>query len=217
MMDADELIRLQQQLGLSDTKMAAALGVTRQTWRNWRSGRTVPTLAQNALRWLMELRRVSPSNDNIPPRLRFILCCECKRLRRAAYTAERGEEENRNRAAYYIANRDAELARKARYNVERRELRGVNRARRRASKLAAMPAWRTELDDLIETEANDLAKLREKATGVHWQVDHMIPLKAKTACGLHVGLNLQVIPATLNRWKKARMLLTEPGEWIRHA
>ena len=70
-MTADDLRALQEKLGLSDNKMAQALGVTRQTYRNWRTGRTIPVLAQNAIRWLLELRRVAPANDNIPQRFRF--------------------------------------------------------------------------------------------------------------------------------------------------
>jgi DNA-binding transcriptional regulator YiaG len=66
----DHFASIQRQLGLSDGKMAAALGITRQTWRNWRLGMTCPEFAQNALRWLMELRRLSPANDNLPDRLR---------------------------------------------------------------------------------------------------------------------------------------------------
>ena len=66
-----ELIAIQNKLGLSDNKMAAALGITRQTWRNWRTGKAMPDLAANAIRWLMELRRLSPANDNIPERMRF--------------------------------------------------------------------------------------------------------------------------------------------------
>ncbi len=67
----DDLVEIQNKLGLSDGKMAKALGVTRQTWRNWRSGKAMPALAQNAVRWLMELRRLAPANDNIPERMRF--------------------------------------------------------------------------------------------------------------------------------------------------
>lgn len=72
-MTKDELCELQTRLDLSDNRMAQALGITRQTWRNWRTGRPCPLFAQNALRWLLELRRVSPANDNLPARLRFML------------------------------------------------------------------------------------------------------------------------------------------------
>ena len=70
-MTPEEIASVQQKLGLSDNKMAKALGVTRQTWRNWRTGKACPPLAQNAIRWLMELRKISPANDNLPDRVRF--------------------------------------------------------------------------------------------------------------------------------------------------
>lgn len=72
-MTSDEIASIQTKLGLSDGRMAMALGVTRQTWRNWRRGEPCPVFVQNSLRWLMELRRVSPSNDNLPERFRVVL------------------------------------------------------------------------------------------------------------------------------------------------
>ena len=75
-MGRDEIIAIQNQLGLSDTKIAAALGITRQTWANWRRGRPCPPLAQNALRWMLTLRRLDPANDNLPQAVRFLaLAC----------------------------------------------------------------------------------------------------------------------------------------------
>jgi hypothetical protein len=87
-------------------------------------------------------------------------------------------------------------------------------AKRRARKLAAVPKWTDELDELILLEASNLAMLRTKSTGISWHVDHMIPLAAKNACGLHVGINCQVIPAYLNIRKSNKMIMTEPNEWI---
>jgi DNA-binding transcriptional regulator YiaG len=69
-MTTEEIQAIQERLGLSDGKMALALGITRQTWRNWRRGQPCPQFARNALRWLMELRRLDPANDNIPDRIR---------------------------------------------------------------------------------------------------------------------------------------------------
>lgn len=71
-MTKEEILEVQQKLGLSDGKMAQAIGVTRQTWRNWRRGEKCPAFAQNALRWMMELRKVSPANDNLPSRIRVL-------------------------------------------------------------------------------------------------------------------------------------------------
>jgi DNA-binding transcriptional regulator YiaG len=72
----EEIISIQNQLGLSDTKLAAALGITRQTWSNWRRGKPCPPLARNAIRWMLTIRRIDPANDNLPQAVRFlaVLC-----------------------------------------------------------------------------------------------------------------------------------------------
>lgn len=48
--------------------------------------------------------------------------------------------------------------------------------------------------------------LIRRAMGWDVQVDHIIPLKGKTASGLHVPANLQIIPARMNRQKGASLL-----------
>lgn len=85
----------------------------------------------------------------------------------------------------------------------------------RARKLKATPSWFGELDELVMTEAYDLSRLREIATGFDWHVDHMIPLKSKTACGLHVWNNVQVIPQEVNESKNNRMIFTSPLDWLK--
>jgi hypothetical protein len=87
---------------------------------------------------------------------------------------------------------------------------------RRSRKLCATPPWFGELDELALIEGAQLCDLRFAATGCEWQVDHLIPLAARKACGLHWGGNLQVIPRTLNAGKCNKMELTEPLEWLRH-
>lgn len=92
----------------------------------------------------------------------------------------------------------------------------LNRAKRRARQRMAMPPWFSEWDRFVCAEAAHLAARRTSLTGIKWAVDHMIPLSGTSACGLHVGANMQVIPATLNNRKQNRMILTLPGEWIGH-
>lgn len=72
---------------------------------------------------------------------------------------------------------------------------------RHAQKLRATPAWGNEF---FISEAYDLANLRTRLTGIRWEVDHIVPLKSKLVCGLHVEHNLQVIPKAINREKSNR-------------
>jgi hypothetical protein len=87
---------------------------------------------------------------------------------------------------------------------------------RRAAKLQRIPKWNDDFDSFVFEEAAKIAMLRTKLTGVKWSVDHMIPLQAKTACGLHTAQNIQVIPSCMNFSKINRMVFTEPLEWIGH-
>lgn len=59
-----------------------------------------------------------------------------------------------------------------------------------------------EFDTLVFEEAIKLCKLREVATGFKWNVDHIVPLNHKIACGLHVAANFQVVPASWNFQKR---------------
>jgi hypothetical protein len=167
-------------------------------------------------------------------------CCQCNDVRRAE-NSEKNREYHRNR---HSKLRDSENARKREYRLNnpdvvseqsriQRERHGAKRiaynkayrqnkkhivraaeARRRAIEMKATPPWISDFDELVFIEAYDLARARSESTGIDWHVDHMIPLAAKSACGLHVAANIQVIPATINRRKMNRMILTEPLQWL---
>lgn len=71
----------------------------------------------------------------------------------------------------------------------------ANTRLRQTKELKATPKWANKF---FMEEAYHLAALRTKATGFKWHVDHIVPLRSKRVCGLHVEHNLQVIPASVN-------------------
>lgn len=82
-------------------------------------------------------------------------------------------------------------------------------ARRQLRLKQAYTAWAD--DDLI-TQAYELAQRRTKATGIAWEVDHIVPLTSDLVCGLHWEGNLQVIPAAANLAKKNFWWPQMPGD-----
>ncbi len=90
-------------------------------------------------------------------------------------------------------------------------------ANRRSLVSMAIPTWFSDFDEFVIQGAFDLCQKREIATGIKWNVDHMIPLKSKNACGLHCADNIQVIPQSLNCAKKNDMTFTNPFEWLQNA
>lgn len=98
-------------------------------------------------------------------------------------------------AAYRRSHREKFAAKRAINRRSRREKLAAYQALNRAGKIRATPSWANLF--FIE-EAYDLAQLRTKATGFKWHVDHIVPLRSKSVCGLHVENNLQVIPAIHN-------------------
>lgn len=64
-----------------------------------------------------------------------------------------------------------------------------------AAKISAMPGWvDAEAIKAVYTEADRLTK----ETGIPHHVDHIVPLKGRGVCGLHVEYNLQPLPALEN-------------------
>lgn len=74
-------------------------------------------------------------------------------------------------------------------------------------------AWATDKQKRIKQATPswaDKSKIKEfylrasiltKETGITYEVDHIIPIKGKNVCGLHVETNLQVITQAENRKK----------------
>lgn len=73
----------------------------------------------------------------------------------------------------------------------------------RASLLRAMPRWADR--DAIAAIYREAQRISLK-TGIPHDVDHIIPLRGKIVCGLHIPVNLRIITATENRRKHNRLI-----------
>lgn len=76
------------------------------------------------------------------------------------------------------------------------------------SKINACLPWVNMQD--IEEIYKKASEIRKKGNDVH--VDHIVPLRGKTVCGLHVPWNLRIIPAKDNMKKNAKM--PQPCDFI---
>lgn len=104
------------------------------------------------------------------------------------------------RPCYLAAKKIREAENSPVYSTSERN-RNNNIKRVRQLKMAT-PGWFGELDELIMIEAADLCVRREKATGIKWNSDHIVPVQNKIVCGLHIGCNIQVITAYENIVKR---------------
>jgi 5-methylcytosine-specific restriction endonuclease McrA len=119
------------------------------------------------------------------------------------------ECKNKGNNKYHLKNREKEAVYSKQYyqsigkfqTIKQREL----AARRRASKLKATPKWLSKSQlEAIKCKYS-LAGMFTKNSGIDYVVDHIVPLRGKTVCGLHVPWNLQIITAKDN-WKKGNKL-----------
>lgn len=71
-------------------------------------------------------------------------------------------------------------------------------AKYRAAKLQATPPW-ADLEKIKSIYIESSQKTR--ITGQQYSVDHVVPLRGKTVCGLHVHYNLRIILLVENQQK----------------
>lgn len=116
--------------------------------------------------------------------------------------AEKAEARKRKaveRTAAWQRENPEKVKEHARAVRQRRPEREVAKVQRRnAAKLQAIPKWANE-EKISRHYAN--AKYLSDVTGHQHHVDHIIPLRGKDVCGLHVENNLRVVPHFINTRK----------------
>ncbi len=108
-------------------------------------------------------------------------------------------------ANYYVS--DAVKARlKAFYSTPNQLAKhAAKQQRRRAIKLQATPPWLNDTHRQEIEAVHQQAKTLELESGMPYHVDHIIPLRGKKVCGLHVPWNLQALPAIVNLKKSNKV------------
>jgi hypothetical protein len=107
-------------------------------------------------------------------------------------------KDRENQAAYRRANNEKVVAAKRKYAINNKGVINAAVAKREAAKKQRTPNWLSPTDLWMIQEIYTLASLRSDYTGISWHVDHIIPLQGENVSGLHIPINLQVIPAVEN-------------------
>lgn len=190
------------------------------------SGKCVACIRENSAKWERENR----AKKSAKWQRHYLKHVAHQKARSAAWRqanpALRKEAAKRDRAR----NHDAYLTRLAkwvalnreRYNAVRAEWRRKHpevgarwraahpdvvahlAAKRRAAKHRATPSWLTHDQLALVRAIYADARRMTRESGVRHHVDHIVPLRAQTVCGLHVPWNLAVIPAIDNHRKSNR-------------
>ena len=105
---------------------------------------------------------------------------------------------------WYWSNWDKARAANKKWIKDNAEYVRAKNAAREALVLRSIPQWvdAAELEAIVGVYK--LAKEKSRSTGVRHEVDHIVPLRGRTVCGLHCLANLRVITANENTRKGNR-------------
>lgn len=146
-------------------------------------------------------------------------CKDCIKAKRKKYVAENKGKVLQASRDYYYSNRDDLRSKQNLYYHENKDVLRkkqseyyrknkskflAHNSNARAALYQATPSW---LSDAQKKQIEDIYAERDIMvieTGKQHHVDHIIPLRGKNVCGLHVPQNLQVVTAQENLTKGNR-------------
>ena len=120
------------------------------------------------------------------------------KLKKSAYLKANKEKLSIYFKKYREKNKEWYDQYKKMYRAKNKDRLAERDTNKRLLKLKVTPKWITKeelkLIDNLYKKCRDMTK----NSGIKYHVDHIIPLKGKNVCGLHVLSNLQIISATEN-------------------
>lgn len=123
---------------------------------------------------------------------------ERKRALHQKWTSANPEKVSAKNRDWVLRNKERNSRRQAEYRALNRDRMNAISAGKRARQRNATPPWLTKEHKAAIVAVYAEAQRLSVETGISHHVDHIAPLAGKTACGLHVPWNLQVLPATEN-------------------
>lgn len=118
-------------------------------------------------------------------------CKECDNLRKKTYINKNKEKIKQTKQKWVEKNKDHVFKRQQKWRKQNKARCSYHANKRRASKIQATPKW---ADQQKIQQYYDFANFMKWITlGIEYHVDHIVPLKGKTVCGLHTHDNLQVL------------------------
>lgn len=133
-------------------------------------------------------------------------CKACDKARKDFWRQNNKEHHNTKCREWVLNNKEKRLEISRKHN-KKRVLSGVSKEEKRAwrqNNLAKSRAYvnarRADLKQATPkwVNMNDVNKIYEQAQKIKLTVDHIVPLKHKLVCGLHVPWNLQLMEASKN-------------------
>lgn len=132
------------------------------------------------------------------------------------YYADNKEVLSEKAKERYLANPEPTRNRTKTWKENNRGRHNSNCMKRHSSKLKATPVWLDELMLLYIDEVYDKCQRISLLTNIEHHVDHIVPLKGKLVCGLHVPWNLQILSASENCSKRNTLTedATNAESWV---
>ena len=101
---------------------------------------------------------------------------------------------------FQTENKDKKSGYQERYRRKNLDKMAAKEARRRVSKFDATPRW------LSKEQLDEIQSIYTFAQEMGYHVDHIVPLKNRNVCGMHVPWNLRAITPIENMSKHNKLI-----------